>query len=106
MDGAPANDWWIVLDADSNVQAGQGPATTLELGVIAAASLADRGERARHSVGLLARGSYTVCFKPQFCDPHRLEIMRALASLEPGHLPRSELLERASPTRGQRTSLI
>jgi hypothetical protein len=32
--------------------------------------------------------------------------MRALAMLEPGHLPLSELLERASPTLGHRTSLI
>jgi len=106
MDGAPANDWWIVLDADSNVQAGQGPENTLELGVIAAASLADRGERARHSVGLLASGSRTVWLKPQLGEPHRLEIMHALAALELGHLPLSELLERASPTLGQRNSLI
>src|SRR5258706_15221398 len=32
--------------------------------------------------------------------------MRALATLELGHLPLSELLERASPTLGQRTSVI
>src|SRR5688572_25111377 len=106
MDGAPANDWWIALDVDSNVQAGQGWENTVELGVILAASLADRGMRARHSVGLLASGAQTTWLKPSSGEPHRLEIMRALARLEPGELPLAELLERASPTLGHRTSLI
>jgi hypothetical protein len=43
LDGAPASDWWIVLDVDSKVQAGQGWENTTELGIILAASLADRG---------------------------------------------------------------
>jgi uncharacterized protein (DUF58 family) len=106
MDGAPANDWWIALDVESSVQAGQGWENTVELGVIAAASLADRGLRARHSVGLLASGTDTTWLKPQSGEAHRLEIMRALARLSPGNLPLTELLERAGPTLGHRTSLI
>ena len=106
LDGAPASDWWIALDVDSNVQAGQGWENTIELGIILAASLADRGLRARHSVGLLASGEQTVWLKPQSGEHHRLEILRALAMLEPGQLPLSELLERANPTLGNRISLI
>src|SRR5689334_12166253 len=106
MDGAPSNDWWIALDADAQVQDGQGWENTLELGVILAASLADRGLRARHSVGLLASGEHTIWLKPQSGEAHRLEIMRALARLEAGNLSLPELLERAGPTLGHRTSLI
>jgi len=108
LDGAPASDWWIVLDADSKVQAGQGWENTIELGIILAASLADRGLRARHSlgVGLLASGKQTVWLKPQSGEHHRLDILRALAMLEPGQLPLSELLERANPKLGNRMSLI
>ena len=106
LDGAPANDWWIALDVDANVQAGQGWENTVELGILIAASLADRGLRARHSVGLLASGGQSVWLKPQAGEAHRLEILRALAMLEPGHQPLAELLDRSSPTFGNRTSLI
>jgi uncharacterized protein (DUF58 family) len=108
LDGAPANDWWIALDVDSKVQAGRGWENTIELGIILAASLADRGLRARHplGVGLLASGAQTVWLKPQSGERHRLEILRALAMLEPGQLPLAEMLERANPTLGNRISLI
>jgi uncharacterized protein (DUF58 family) len=106
LDGSPASDWWIVLDVDSKVQVGEGWENTIELGIILAASLVDRGLRARHSVGLLANGTQTVWLKPQSSESHRLEIFRALAALEPGQLPLSELLERANPKLGNRMSLI
>jgi len=106
LDGAPASDWWIALDADSKVQVGQAWENTIELGIILAASFADRGLRARHSVGLLASGRQTVWLKPQSGERHRLEILRALALLEPGQLSLSELLERANPALGNRMSLI
>ena len=108
LDGAPASDWWIALDVDANVQAGEGWENTVELGVILAASLADRGLRARHpqEVGLLASGAQTVWLKPQSGERHRLEILRSLAMLEPGQLPLAEMLDRAGPTLGNRISLI
>jgi len=108
LDGAPASDWWIVLDVDSKVQAGQDWENTVELGIILAASFADRGLRARHplGVGLLASGRQTVWLKPQSDERHRLEILRSLALLEPGQLPLAELLERANPILGNRVSLI
>jgi uncharacterized protein (DUF58 family) len=57
-------------------------------------------------VGLLASGEQTVWFKPQSGERHRLDILRALAVLDPGQLPLSELLERANPRLGNRISLI
>jgi uncharacterized protein (DUF58 family) len=106
LEGAPASDWWIALDVDSNVQAGGEWENTIELGIILAASFAERGLRARHSVGLLANGKQAVWLKPQSGENHRLEILRALAMLEPGQLPLSEFLERANPSLGNRISLI
>jgi uncharacterized protein (DUF58 family) len=106
MDGSPANNWWVVLDADANAQAGHGWESTLELGVILATSLVDRGLRARHSVGLLASGDQTVWLKPKQDEEHRVQIMRSLATLKAGTLSLADLLERAGPTLGQRTSVI
>ena len=107
LDGSPANDWWIVLDAEESVQAGHGWESTLELGVILAMSLADRGFHARHSVGLLASGDQTIWLKPKQEDEnHRLQITRALATLKLGQLSLADLLARAGPTLGHRTSII
>ncbi|MBK9210614.1 MAG: DUF58 domain-containing protein [Anaerolineales bacterium] len=93
MDSAPAHDWWIILDAEENAQAGHDWESTLELGVILAMSLADRGFRAHHSVGLLASGDETIWLKPKLDDEsHRMQMTRALSMLKPGHLPLSDLL--------------
>jgi uncharacterized protein (DUF58 family) len=109
LESSPSSDWWIALDADENVQVGQDWEATSELGVILAASLTARGLQARHAVGLLSNGlnrGQNVWLKPGAGEPHRLEIMRALAGIQPGKLPLAELLERAAPTLGQRSSLI
>ncbi len=109
LDSSPSSDWWIVLDADAEVQAGYDWESTIELGVILAASLTARGMQTRHSVGLLSNGmnhAQNVWLKPQSNEPHRLQIMRSLAMLQPGTLPLAELLERAAPALGQRASLI
>lgn len=106
MDGAPSNEWWVLLDADSKAQAGHGSDSTLELGVLLAASLVDRGIRAQRSVGFLASGEKISWQKPQTNEEHRLRIMRDLAMLEPGNQSLAQLLERAGPTFGQRTSLV
>jgi len=106
LDGSPDSSWWIMLDLDSAIQAGDDPESTVELGVILAASLGDRGLRARYSVGLLANSLEAVWLKPGAGGRQRLEILRALAILERGHMPLAELLERAIPALGHRASLI
>jgi uncharacterized protein (DUF58 family) len=105
FDGAPSGDWWIVLDADLNVQVGSGDDSTLEHGVVLAASLADRGLRAGRSVGLAAADQELIWLLPRGSEAHRWQIMRSLALLTYGDHTLSELLSmlRLNSTR---TSLI
>lgn len=106
LEGTPSGAWWIVLDFDRRVQAGLGQDSTTEAGVIMAASLADRGLRARKEVGFLASGEETVWMPAAAGGLRRLEILRALAALNPGEMPLAELLERAGPSLGRQASLI
>ena len=106
FDGTPAGDWWVFLDLDQRVQAGEGQSSTEEHGVILAASLADRGLRLSHAVGLVTHGEELIWLPPQDGDGQRWSILRALALVEPGSHPLAELLTRARPRFGERTSLI
>lgn len=106
FDGMPAGDWWILLDMDARVQVGEGEDSTDELGVILAASLADRGLRARRAVGLLAHGEDLVWLPPQSGEGQRWEILRNLALVNRGRRSLAELLQRVRPSLGQRTTLI
>jgi uncharacterized protein (DUF58 family) len=106
LDGTPAGDWWIFLDLDQGVQAGQGQASTEEHGVILAASLADRGLRMGRSVGLVTHGDGLVWMAPQGGDGQRWAILRALSLVRPGACSLAGLLARAHPRFGERTSLI
>jgi uncharacterized protein (DUF58 family) len=106
FDGTPAADWWILLDTDQSVQAGQGPDSTLEHAITLAASLADRGLRSRRTVGLAASGDPAVWLPPQEGDGHRWAILRALALVSPAQLPFQQFLERLKPAFGKYASLI
>jgi uncharacterized protein (DUF58 family) len=106
LEGAPAGDWWILLDFDPNVQAGEDWDTTAELGVILTASLIDRGLRARRSVGLLASGKPPIWIHPQPGEHRRWELLRSLAVLEPDGPPLAQFLQRAGPMLARQTSLI
>lgn len=106
FDGTPAGDWWILLDMDVRAQVGEGEDSTDELGVILAASLADRGLRARRAVGLLAHGEDLAWLPPQGGEGQRWEILRTLALVKRGKRPLAELLQRVRPALGQRTTLI
>jgi uncharacterized protein (DUF58 family) len=78
FEGAPAGDWWIVLDVDERVQRGMGDESTLEIGVSLAASLADRGLKSGHAVG--------IAYADHRDPPQRRSwsIMRSLAIAESG----------------------
>jgi uncharacterized protein (DUF58 family) len=106
FDGTPAGDWWIFLDLHRGVQAGEGHLSTLEHGVVLAASLADRGLRMGRSVGLVTHGTALEWLPPQSGDGQRWAILRALALLDPGERPLAELLAHAKPRFGERTSLV
>lgn len=106
FDGAPAGDWWILLDMEKYVQVGKGPDATEEHAVILAASLADRGLRSRQAVGLAAHGEQLVWLPPRGGKAQRWKILRALALVSLGRRPLGELLARMRSTLGRRTSLI
>jgi len=106
FDGTPSGDWWVFLDLDRGVQTGQGQASTEEHGVILAASLADRGLRLGRAIGLVTHGEELVWLPPQDSDGQRWAILRALALAERGSRPLAQLLARARPRFGERTSLV
>jgi uncharacterized protein (DUF58 family) len=106
FDGAPAGDWWILLDLDQETLAGSGFDSTEEHAVILAASLADRGLKARQSVGMVISGEPFTWLAPQDSPAQRWQILRALALAQPGKMPLADLLERIRPQIGQRASLL
>ncbi|MCH7609938.1 MAG: DUF58 domain-containing protein [Chloroflexi bacterium] len=105
FEGAPSGDWWIVLDAELDIQAGSGDDSTLEHAVILAASLADRGLRAGRSVGLAAADQELIWLPPRGSEAHRWQIMRSLALLSYGDHGVGELLSMLQPN-ATRASLI
>ncbi len=106
QDSTPAGDWWIVLDANRAVQAGTGPQSTLEYGVILAASLADRGLREGRSVGLVANGAASAVMTPLGGEAQRWAIMRSLTLVAEGAQPLAELLTRMRTVFRQASSLV
>jgi uncharacterized protein (DUF58 family) len=106
FDGAPAGDWWILIDLQKDVQIGSEDDSTEEQAIILAASLADKGLRARQAVGLVTSGEKLVWITPKPGENQRWEILRALAMVNPGTIPLSELLERIRPNISRRSSLM
>lgn len=84
FDSTPAGDWWIWLDLDRNDTSGAEENSMLEHSIILAASLVERGLRAGRAVGLVANGRELVWLAPQAGEFQRLQILRALATVEPG----------------------
>lgn len=106
FDNTPASDWWIFLDLQASEQIGSGWNSTEEHGVVLAASLADRGLRQGHAVGFVAGGKSLVWLSPQGAGDRRMEILRALALIEPGSTSLAQLLETARPVFRRGASLI
>ncbi len=106
LEGAPASDWWIALDFEDRVQAGDETESTAELGVIVAASLAERGLHAHRSVGLVAAGQQPVWMRPGAGEKQHWQIMRALAMVQTGDNPLAAVLDRLGPALGSEANLI
>jgi len=106
FESTPSGDWWILLDMDEHVQVGEADEATDEHGIILAASLADRGVRARRAVGIVAQGADLVWMAPAEGEGQRWEILRSLALVSRGSRPLAEVLARVAPSIGSRASLI
>ena len=102
----PSSDWWICLDMYRKAQVGEGDLSTEEYGVVLAASLADRGLRMGHSVGLVACAQDLVWIPPRRTSGHLIDILRALAMVKPGGYRMEELLEHVRPSMRNGASMI
>ena len=106
FDSTPESNWWILLDMDRQVQAGEGQGATEEHGVILAASLADRGLRAGKAVGLSTHGQELVWLPPRLGADQRWDILRALALVRAGPCSLAELLASTGSGLHQRCGLV
>jgi uncharacterized protein (DUF58 family) len=106
FDQNPTSDWWIFLDMEDSVQAGEGLDTTDEFAAVLAASVADRGLKEDRAVGLVGEGSKSVWYPPKTGMRQREEIMFALALIDRGRVPLKELLAKAQRSLGRSSSLI
>lgn len=106
FDGAPASDWWILLDLQDDAQIGRGADGTEEHGIILTASLADLGLREHHGVGLVINGQPFERKTPLAGAGQKWEILRALALASPGKASLGEVLERVRPNLGHHATLI
>ena len=106
FDGAPAGDWWLVLDMNREVHIGFGQNSTEEHEVILAASLADRGIRSGRAVGLVAANEELIWLPPRGGEGQRWQILYSLAQIDLGDRPLADLLKRMGPSLGRNTSLV
>ncbi len=106
FENTPTSDWWIFLDLLTGAQAGEDYSSTLEHGVILAASLADRGLRQGHAVGLSAAGQELIWLPPVHAAAQRMQILRQLALARSGEVSLAHLLESARPALQRGASLI
>lgn len=102
----PSSDWWIFLDLQAAVQVGEGDRSTEEHGVVLAASLADRGLRQGHAVGLVTYGRDLTWIPPRRSPTQLMDILRALALASRGDRPLEDLLVQARKSIRTGASLI
>jgi uncharacterized protein (DUF58 family) len=82
FDQETGGDVWLLIDLDQGVQAGTEEHSTLEVGIILAASMAARWEEANRRVGLLTYGAHRQIVRPGQGREHLWRILRALALAE------------------------
>ncbi len=92
FESRPSGDWWILLDFDETVQRGEGALSTVEHGVILAASLADHGLRKGRAVGFATYGQHLVWLSPEHSESQRWRMLNELALLKPGKLTLNQLI--------------
>ncbi len=106
FEGKPAGDWWILLDLDQDNVLGTGQDSTEEHSVVLAASLAARGLKEEHPVGLAVNGlepSWTVPRRNEYQQP---AVLKSLAVASPSPLGLQDYLQRIGPSSGEQLLLI
>ena len=98
LESATSADWWIFVDLEGSAQAGTGQDSTLELSIVLAASLINRGLREHRRVGLALAGPKLILQEPRSGSAHRWNLMRTLSMAEAGEHSLTKLLSLAGPT--------
>jgi uncharacterized protein (DUF58 family) len=91
---------------DPATQAGEGARSTVEHGVILAASLANRGIQRNVHVGLVSYADDLVWHPPDIGDAHLWTILRSLAAIHPGGPSLNRILPRLRSSLEQNSSLV
>ncbi len=105
FDFSPSSNWWVLLDMDPNVQAGEGQESTEEYSVILAASLVNKGLQEDKKVGFITMSDELVWHTPNKGDAQLWKILRSLSVVRPTGPPLSKMLKHLRLTLEQRTSL-
>lgn len=98
FEASTSGDWWIYLDLDANVQAGEGRDTTLELAIIVAASLALHRLNKNKRIGLVLAGPNLIWMEPRADAAHRWRILKALAMASAGETSLVDLVRMRTVT--------
>jgi transglutaminase-like putative cysteine protease/uncharacterized protein (DUF58 family) len=106
FDNEPSSDWWVLLDMDPEAQFGEGARSTVEHGVILAASLANRGVQRGIHVGLVSYGDDLIWHTPDIGNAHLWAILRSLAAIHPGGPSLDQILLRLRRSLEQNSSLV
>ena len=94
-----SQDWWIYVDLDHAAQYGAGQDSTLELAIVLAASLAERGLKEHRRVGLALAGPKLIWLEPLADPAHHWRVIQALSMAEPGNVPLKDLLAMGHSTK-------
>lgn len=106
FDNEPSSDWWVLLDMDADAHVGEGSRSTVEHGVILAASLVNRGIQNGKHVGLVSYGDDLIWHPPDIGNSHLWAILRSLAAIHPGGPALDQILVRLRSSLEQNTSLV
>ncbi len=106
FENTPTGNWWILQDMNTNVQFGSEQNNTLEVGIILAASLANKGLKSGKAVGFIANNQQKSWLPPQAHGDQNMKILKTLALSKSGTMSLKELLVRARSSFHQPASLI
>ncbi len=106
FEGNPAGEWWLLLDLDRQTQLGTGWDSTEEHAVILTASLAARGLKDEHPVGLMINAQEASWLTPRRNEFQQRALLKSLAVASPSELGLKDYLQRIGQTIGSHCSLL
>ena len=106
FEGAPAGDWWILVDLHKASQVGVGWDSTEEHAIILASSLVVQGLNEDRPVGLSINGEQIEWIAPRRNEYQQRSLLKALAVASPSAIPLKDYLSRAGRSLSSHCSLL